>query len=149
MQPFPLSNLYHNLQLHHLLHLHLHLHLLLLPYLPQVDGAYAAVRFATPSSGGAPKDSKDGGGGGGGDDPMSLLAECRLLRKDDLMVVGSFSGKGTEKKDECPRAGGCYRKGEKKEKIGKKEKTRSDRRPQVAPRGRTDGHAILESLRRD
>jgi hypothetical protein len=53
-----------------------------------VDGAYAAVRFTSPA-GGPVAGVKDAASG---DDPMALLAECRLLRKDDLMVVRSSSG---------------------------------------------------------
>lgn len=48
----------------------------------KVDGAYAAVKFSTPSPKDANKDSKETSA----DDVINLLQDCRLLRKDDLQV---------------------------------------------------------------
>jgi len=52
----------------------------------KVDGAYAAVRFHASKDvcGSSNKDSKDAASTP--DDMMSLLQECRLMRKDDLQV---------------------------------------------------------------
>lgn len=47
----------------------------------KVDGAYAAVRFPTTSGG-----SRDHRGERDSDDTVSLLQDCRLMRKDDLQV---------------------------------------------------------------
>lgn len=48
----------------------------------KVDGAYAAVKF--PSTSGGPRgDHRDGKDP---DDTVSLLQDCRLMRKDDLQV---------------------------------------------------------------
>lgn len=59
----------------------------------KVDGAYAAVRFpgakevliANNANKDVPKDASSTGS----DDMMSLLQDCRLMRKDDLQVVKS------------------------------------------------------------
>lgn len=48
----------------------------------KVDGAYAAVKFPT-SSKESVKDSKENFSD---DTTISLLQDCRLLRKDDLQV---------------------------------------------------------------
>lgn len=48
----------------------------------KVDGAFAAVKF--PSTSGGPRgDHREGKDP---DDTMSLLQDCRLMRKDDLQV---------------------------------------------------------------
>lgn len=51
----------------------------------KVDGAYAAVRFPT-SKENVAKD-KENNANSGGDDIVSLLQDCRLMRKDDLQVM--------------------------------------------------------------
>ena len=47
------------------------------PLLVQVDGAYAVVKFQS-------RDALDSGVGR--EDPISLLQDCRILRKDELQV---------------------------------------------------------------
>ncbi|XP_054273224.1 E3 ubiquitin-protein ligase UBR5 isoform X2 [Macrosteles quadrilineatus] len=49
----------------------------------KVDGAYAAVKFPNPSPKEGGKDSKETTT----DDTLTLLQDCRLLRKDELQVV--------------------------------------------------------------
>ncbi|XP_064596947.1 E3 ubiquitin-protein ligase UBR5-like isoform X2 [Liolophura sinensis] len=72
----------------------------------KVDGAYAAVKFqpkeveATPTAGASSAPTLSGK-----DDPAYLLQECRLLRKDELLVV-----KGTS----APRVPDCFQKSPKK-----------------------------------
>lgn len=51
----------------------------------KVDGAYAAVRFPTTSGGNRDHRDRDT------DDTVSLLQDCRLMRKDDLQVIKSSS----------------------------------------------------------
>lgn len=48
----------------------------------KVDGAYAAVKFPNPSPKEGGKDSKETTT----DDTLTLLQDCRLLRKDELQV---------------------------------------------------------------
>lgn len=58
----------------------------------KVDGAFALVRFPGAKEVlNAASSNKDGSkdGGAGSDDMMSLLQDCRLMRKDDLQVVKS------------------------------------------------------------
>ena len=60
-----------------------------------MDGAYAAVRFQTKEAEGVP----------GKEDPITLLQDCRLMRKDDLQVVKSTN---------APRLPDCFQKSPKK-----------------------------------
>ncbi|XP_026278748.1 E3 ubiquitin-protein ligase UBR5 [Frankliniella occidentalis] len=59
----------------------------------KVDGQYAAVRFTGSKESAASsivnKDGPKDAGAAGLDDMMSVLQECRLMRKDDLQVVKS------------------------------------------------------------
>lgn len=68
----------------------------------KVDGAYAAVRFPTVG-----KDGKEIVPNGG-DDWTSLLQDCRLVRRDDLVAVkwgagGSAGSRGPDCLQRSPR----------------------------------------------
>ena len=60
-----------------------------------MDGEYVAVRF--PHA----KDALSSTPASTGDDPSSLLQECRILRKVDLMLV---------KGNQAPRVPDCFQK---------------------------------------
>ncbi|XP_055998190.1 E3 ubiquitin-protein ligase UBR5-like isoform X2 [Ostrea edulis] len=62
----------------------------------KVDGAYAVVKFQS-------RDALESGGGR--EDPVSLLQDCRILRKDELQVLKSAN---------APRLPDCFQKTPKK-----------------------------------
>lgn len=64
-----------------------------------MDGAYAAVRFPSKEEHRSAVAGSGSANNGASEDASSLLADCRLLRKDELMVVKGSS---------APRMPDCF-----------------------------------------